>query len=331
MYSTMSVRSWFERSMRRLIRSASAGSIFGVADDVFEVPLDRVDPVLEVEQVVERACFVGILDGDGPRRRSGGIIVDGAAENRVGVWGKHSFSKVYCWVPLLQFRRKVLPLSGMEPKTKIMIFSRTAIFLAAIFVHSRIGRPAGRAAQEPPHARRVRRALQVHRRGPHGALRHPGQHHHGAGHPRIGLRQQPPLGRSRTTISASSASAAGRARRSSTTTTPRANASAPTHRSRPRSSTMRTSSTGSPRYDSLFAYPSSDYKSWARGLKAAGYATAPDYAQRLVRIIEEHELYLLDRNDGERLYASRTGGIAPIPRRGSPSRRASRRPRHRLR
>ncbi len=63
-----------------------------------------------------------------------------------------------------------------------------------------------------------------------------------------------------------------------------------------------------PRYDSLFAYSSSDYKSWARGLKAAGYATAPDYAQRLVRIIEENELYLLDRNDGERLYASRTGG-----------------------
>ena len=25
-----------------------------------------------------------------------------------------------------------------------------------------------------------------------------------------------------------------------------------------------------PRYDSLFAYPSDDYKSWARGLKAAG-------------------------------------------------------------
>jgi len=29
-----------------------------------------------------------------------------------------------------------------------------------------------------------------------------------------------------------------------------------------------------PRYDSLFAYSSDDYKSWARGLKAAGYATA---------------------------------------------------------
>lgn len=63
-----------------------------------------------------------------------------------------------------------------------------------------------------------------------------------------------------------------------------------------------------PRYDSLFAYSCTDYKSWARGLKAAGYATAPDYAQRLVRIIEESRLYLLDRPDGERLYASQTGG-----------------------
>ena len=36
-----------------------------------------------------------------------------------------------------------------------------------------------------------------------------------------------------------------------------------------------------------------DYRSWARGLKAAGYATAPDYAQRLVRIIEESQLLSL--------------------------------------
>lgn len=63
-----------------------------------------------------------------------------------------------------------------------------------------------------------------------------------------------------------------------------------------------------PRYDSLFAYSSSDYRSWARGLKAAGYATAPDYAQRLVRIIEETKLYLLDRPDGIRLWASRASG-----------------------
>lgn len=53
-----------------------------------------------------------------------------------------------------------------------------------------------------------------------------------------------------------------------------------------------------PRYDSLFSYAPNDYKSWARGLKAAGYATALDYAQRLIRIIEESKLYLLDREDG---------------------------------
>ena len=47
-----------------------------------------------------------------------------------------------------------------------------------------------------------------------------------------------------------------------------------------------------PRYDSLFAYSSDDYKSWARGLKAAGYATAPDYAQRLTRIIKENQILL---------------------------------------
>ncbi len=68
-----------------------------------------------------------------------------------------------------------------------------------------------------------------------------------------------------------------------------------------------------PRYDSLFVYASDDYRSWARGLKAAGYATAPDYAQRLVRIIEESQLYLLDRPDGGRLYASRTGSGAHDP------------------
>ena len=53
----------------------------------------------------------------------------------------------------------------------------------------------------------------------------------------------------------------------------------------------------SPRYDSLFAYPSNDYRSWARGLKACGYATAPDYAERLIKIIENMKLYELD-NEG---------------------------------
>ncbi len=61
----------------------------------------------------------------------------------------------------------------------------------------------------------------------------------------------------------------------------------------------------SPRYDSLFAYSSSDYKSWARGLKAAGYATAPHYATMLIKIIEDEKLYLLDRDNGAKLYANR--------------------------
>lgn len=60
----------------------------------------------------------------------------------------------------------------------------------------------------------------------------------------------------------------------------------------------------SPRYDSLFSHPSNDYKSWARGLKAAGYATAPDYAQRLVAIIEKYKLYTLDQQDGAAIYSS---------------------------
>lgn len=59
----------------------------------------------------------------------------------------------------------------------------------------------------------------------------------------------------------------------------------------------------SPRYDSLFAYSATDYRSWARGLKAAGYATAPDYAQRLTKLIEDNKLYLFDEAGGEKLYA----------------------------
>ena len=68
----------------------------------------------------------------------------------------------------------------------------------------------------------------------------------------------------------------------------------------------------SPRYDSLFVYSSTDYRSWARGLKAAGYATAPDYAERLVRIIEENKLYLLDREEGQKLYAEAHGAEPTI-------------------
>jgi len=41
------------------------------------------------------------------------------------------------------------------------------------------------------------------------------------------------------------------------------------------------------RYTFLFEYESGDYKSWARGLKKAGYATNPKYPQLLIDIIED--------------------------------------------
>jgi hypothetical protein len=48
------------------------------------------------------------------------------------------------------------------------------------------------------------------------------------------------------------------------------------------------------RYSSLFELPLDDYKSWCYGLKAAGYATYPSYAEDLITIIEQFRLYELD-------------------------------------
>jgi hypothetical protein len=52
--------------------------------------------------------------------------------------------------------------------------------------------------------------------------------------------------------------------------------------------------TSGSRYTSLFEIPSDDYKGWARGLKKAGYATNPDYANMLIRKIEENNLHYFD-------------------------------------
>jgi hypothetical protein len=48
------------------------------------------------------------------------------------------------------------------------------------------------------------------------------------------------------------------------------------------------------RYSSLFDLPLTDYKGWARGLKNAGYATNPRYAEMLIRKIEEYNLQYYD-------------------------------------
>jgi LysM repeat protein len=49
------------------------------------------------------------------------------------------------------------------------------------------------------------------------------------------------------------------------------------------------------RYASLFDLDPTDYRQWAIGLKKAGYATSPSYAEALIRIIEENSLNLLDQ------------------------------------
>jgi len=48
------------------------------------------------------------------------------------------------------------------------------------------------------------------------------------------------------------------------------------------------------RYQSLFDLNPTDYKGWAHGLKKAGYATNPNYAQLLIKIIEDYSLFKYD-------------------------------------
>jgi LysM repeat protein len=48
------------------------------------------------------------------------------------------------------------------------------------------------------------------------------------------------------------------------------------------------------RYQFLFQLDKTDYRGWAIGLKKAGYATNPSYANRLISIIEEYQLYKYD-------------------------------------
>jgi len=48
------------------------------------------------------------------------------------------------------------------------------------------------------------------------------------------------------------------------------------------------------RYAFLFDYKMTDYKSWAKGLKKAGYATNPHYADKLIELIERFDLAQYD-------------------------------------
>ena len=64
---------------------------------------------------------------------------------------------------------------------------------------------------------------------------------------------------------------------------------------------------GGQRYRKLFSLKVTDYKGWAYGLKAAGYATNPQYAKKLIEIIQLYKLYEFDRaKKYDKFYARRT-------------------------
>jgi flagellum-specific peptidoglycan hydrolase FlgJ len=52
--------------------------------------------------------------------------------------------------------------------------------------------------------------------------------------------------------------------------------------------------TSGSRYSSLFKLDKKDYKSWAQGLKDAGYATDTQYPNKLIGLIERFQLYQYD-------------------------------------
>ena len=54
------------------------------------------------------------------------------------------------------------------------------------------------------------------------------------------------------------------------------------------------------RYKFLFDFRVTDYKSWAYGLKKAGYATDPAYPRKLINLIEEYDLSRFDKASGFR-------------------------------
>ncbi|MCB0687683.1 MAG: LysM peptidoglycan-binding domain-containing protein [Saprospiraceae bacterium] len=68
------------------------------------------------------------------------------------------------------------------------------------------------------------------------------------------------------------------------------------------------------RYSFLFDLDPLDYKSWAWGLKQAGYATNPRYALLLINLIETYELYTYDYYQPQSLLASASTAPTPPPK-----------------
>lgn len=64
------------------------------------------------------------------------------------------------------------------------------------------------------------------------------------------------------------------------------------------------------RYAFLFDFETTDYKSWARGLRKAGYATDKKYPQKLIYLIEKHGLYQYDGDVPKSVYENNKPVIA---------------------
>jgi len=51
-------------------------------------------------------------------------------------------------------------------------------------------------------------------------------------------------------------------------------------------------------YVVLFTYDITDYTSWAKGLQSCGYATDKSYSNKLIKLIEDYQLYIYDFPEG---------------------------------
>ena len=70
-----------------------------------------------------------------------------------------------------------------------------------------------------------------------------------------------------------------------------------------------------PRYSSLFRLNIRNYKKWAKGLQKCGYATDRSYANKLIKIIEDYELYEYDAVKKGRREREREAEVLPVLKR----------------
>ncbi|MGB4444670.1 MAG: glucosaminidase domain-containing protein [Dysgonamonadaceae bacterium] len=64
------------------------------------------------------------------------------------------------------------------------------------------------------------------------------------------------------------------------------------------------------RYKVLFDLSITDYKGWARGLQTTGYATDKAYANKLIKLIEDYELYRFDDKNYRKKYKEGSKSLA---------------------